>query len=646
MMKKIFSKSMIGIKRYLALWSIGLCLPLTMNSCLKDYLDVMPDNVATVDHAFANRFEGERYLYTCYSWLPTIEGQSIYFFGADDVWTWSFNHESYQWPWQIAMGRQNTNSPLVNGWSGGQSGYNFFNAIRDCNVFIENASDPTKMLDLDPQMRKRWIAEAKFLKAYYHFFLFRMYGPIPIVDKNLPMDVDLETVKVKRDAVNDVVNYIVSLLDEASTDLPVSIQKMATEAGRVTKVAALMLKAKTLTTAASPLFNGNADYASFKDKDGKALFPSTYDASKWEDAANACSEAIDAAAGVKLYQFSPGLFEMSNETLQQMHIRGAVTDKWNSELIWGRSGKNNNRDLQEKASIDMMDPSVGKQTYAGSYFSVTLNMVERFYTKNGVPIDEDKTWDYAGRFELKTPEEKDRYRLEVGYKTAAINFDREPRFYGTLGFDGGLWLQNSNKSDKTPWKIHGKFGQAQAKQRDMYYSETGYWIKKFVNWMFTPTNTSYTTESYPWPEMRLADLYLLYAECLNEIGNTDDAIYYLDIIRQRSGLKGVKESWQNYSTRPNKYATKDGLRDIIQQEREIELAFEGSRLWDLRRWKKAILFQNRPIKGWDIMKKTDVEYYQARTLFMQQFIAPRDYLWPIEDGELLRNKNLVQNPGW
>jgi hypothetical protein len=638
--------SILSFKRSRICCLLGLSATLTFSSCLKDYLDVMPDNVATIDHAFANRYEAERYLYTCYSWLPSMQGQSIYFFGADDVWTWSFNHEGYQWPWQIALGKQNASNPLVNGWNGSNSGFSFFNAIRDCNVFIENISDNNKVSDLDPMTRKRWLAEAKFLKAYYHFFLFKMYGPVPVVDVNLPMDSEGEVVKVKREPVDKVVSYIVGLLDEAALDLPVSIQKMATEAGRVTKVACLMLKARVLTTAASPLFNGNSDYVDFKDKDGQFLFPSTYQAEKWKRAADACSAAIDAAAGVKLYEFSKGLFNMTDETLNQMHIRGAITDKWNSELIWGRSGKVNSNDIQEKAAIDNMDPSVGKQTYAGSYYSVTLNMVERFYTRNGIPIDEDKTWDYSGRFELRKVEEKDRYRLQVGYSTAAINFEREPRYYGSLGFDGGLWLQQSNGSDGNPWKIQARFGQPQAKQREMYYSETGYWIKKFVSWKFTPTSTGYTTESYPWPEMRLADLYLLYAECLNEIGNGDDAIYYLDLIRTRSGLRGVKESWQNYSNRPNKYTTMDGLREIIHQEREIELAFEGSRLWDLRRWKAAETFQNRPVKGWTIMGKQDVEYYRARTLFSQQFVAPRDYLWPIQEAELLRNNKLVQNPGW
>ncbi|RKO73404.1 RagB/SusD family nutrient uptake outer membrane protein [Sphingobacterium puteale] len=642
--KNITNKFVIASSKLL--YVVGLSMSLSLSGCVKDYLDVVPDNIATIDHAFANRYEAERYLYTCYSWLPKIEGQSIYFFGADDVWTWSFNHESYQWPWQIAMGRQNASNPLVDAWNGQRSGYSFFKAIRDCNVFIENVSDTQKILDLNPQIRKRWIAEAKVLKAYYHFFLFRMYGPIPIVDMNLPMDSPTEVVRVKREPVDKIVNYIAALLDEAAPDLPTSIEKMTTEAGRLTRAACLMLKARALTTAASPLFNGNTDFATFKNKDGQNLFPTSYSEEKWKKAADACSKALDVAVGVKLYEYTKEMSNMSSHTKKQLNIRGAVTEKWNSELIWGRSGNINSANLQEKAAIDMMDPSIGKMTYQGSYFSVTLNMVERFYSNNGIPIDEDKTWDYAGRYELKKATDKEKDYLEKEYTTSAMNFSREPRFYGSLGFDGGLWLQETTGSGYKNWMIHGKFGQNQAKQREMYYNETGYWIKKLVGLKFTPTNTGYTTEAYPWPEMRLADLYLLYAECLNEIGNGDDAIYYLDIIRQRAGLKGVKESWQNYSTRPNKFASKDGLREIIHQEREIELAFEGSRLWDLRRWKEAALFQNKPVKGWTITGKQDVEYYRARTLFSQQFIAPRDYFWPIEEQELYRNNNLVQNPGW
>src|SRR5690606_6599447 len=107
-------------------------------------------------------------------------------------------------------------------------------------------------------------------------------------------------------------------------------------------------------------------------------------------------------------------------------------------------------------------------------------------------------------------------------------------------------------------------------------------------------------EEYPWPMMRLADLYLIYAEALNESsGPSEEVFLYLDKIRERAGLKGVKESWTNYSKNPTKPTSKEGLRDIIRRERNIEMCFEGSRFWDLRRWKLAAQELNKNITGWD-----------------------------------------------
>src|SRR5690606_3056371 len=148
--------------------------------------------------------------------------------------------------------------------------------------------------------KERWVAETKFLKAYFHCYLFRMYGPIPIMDKNLPITASPEEVKVSRQPVEVVVDYIASLLDEAAagddfSGLPLTITSRSTELGRVTKVAALAIKARLLVTAASPLFNGNTDYRALANTDGTPLFNSTADPDKWIRAAEACREAVDAA---------------------------------------------------------------------------------------------------------------------------------------------------------------------------------------------------------------------------------------------------------------------------------------------------------------------------------------------------------------
>jgi hypothetical protein len=644
----------IGGSAWGCMMTITLLLTGT-TSCKKNFLDVVPDNVATIDNAFSNRNEAEKYLYTCYSYLPSTGPVSnILFFGADDMWTYYYNNYSYQSPWKIARGEQSVVSPYVNAWDGENHAKPLFKAIRDCNIFLENMKSGNtyrKITDLGPDMQKRWIGEVMFLKAYYHFYLLRMYGPIPITDVNLPISATPEQVKVKRDPFDKVVDYISALLDEAAGFLPPEVQNKSTELGRITKPAALMLKARLLVMAASPLFNGNSDYANFKDKDGQLLFNPTFDQQKWVKAADACEAALDvtSSVGLKLYEFSDPFAKISPATAIQMNIRGSVTEKWNTELIWGlTSNAGDAASLQSYAMIDRVDPSFSKATYLGSYLAPTMRMAETFYSENGVPINEDITWDYAQRFDLRTATHGERLNVQEGYTTARLHFNRENRFYASMAFDGAVWyLQNSpGGTDENGWTVQGKMGQAQGKQRDEFYSETGYWPKKLVNWKFVQTANGYDTERYPWPEMRLADLYLLYAEALNEIDKGNEAIVWLDRIRQRAGLKGVKESWTNYSNKPAKFTNKEGLRDIIHQERSIEMAFEGSRIWDLRRWKEAVTLQNLPILGWDVFQKTTSEYYRPRTLFSQTFVAPRDYLWPLKENDILINPNLVQNPGW
>jgi len=87
------------------------------------------------------------------------------------------------------------------------------------------------------------------------------------------------------------------------------------------------------------------------------------------------------------------------------------------------------------------------------------------------------------------------------------------------------------------------------------------------------------------------------------------------------------------------------LRSIIQRERMIEMALEGERFWDLRRWKLASDVYNSPIYGWDVDQAESELYYRRRLLFAQKF-GLKDYFWPLRESDLIVNKNLVQNPGW
>ncbi|WP_291914825.1 RagB/SusD family nutrient uptake outer membrane protein [Chitinophaga sp. CB10] len=622
-----------------------------LGSC-KKYLDVIPDNMATIESAFAMRKEAEKYLFTCYSYLPshgTINGNVA--MSAGDEWSliYPFVASAAQ-PngFNIAVGLQSASDPMVNFWDGALGAKSMYQALRDCNIFLENIN---RVPDMDTYEKARWAAEVKFLKAYYHFYLLRLYGPIPLVKVNLPMDASIEQIRVYRDPIDSCFNYIVQLLDEAKDDLPESITNLAAEQGRITQPICLAMKAKVLVYAASPLFNGNPDYKGFTDNRNRPLFPEQKDDSKWAKAAAACQEAIDMchAQGMKLYTFTQSVaaYYLSPQQYTEMSIRNAICDRWNSEQIWANPNSMVN-DLQTNSIPRGLDPAFLDNTSPRGQLAPPLKIVELFYSKNGVPINEDRTYPYSTRYNLRTAVNEEKTDFEVGYVTAQVNFDREPRFYANLGFDGGKWYGQGKYDEKsTILSVKAKKGQAASQQVQFAYSTTGYWIKKYVHYQdVIGTSSTLTIQQYPWPEFRLADLYLLAAEAYNEAnGPTGEALQYINLVRARAGIPTVENAWTNFGINPSKYTTKEGLRSIIHQERYIELAFEGQRFYDMRRWKEAPALMNAPMTGWDIQQSTSEAYYKVRPILYQTF-SLKDYFWPIKVSNMTVNRNLVQNPGW
>ena len=279
-------------------------------------------------------------------------------------------------------------------------------------------------------------------------------------------------------------------------------------------------------------------------------------------------------------------------------------------------------------------------------------MVETFYTRNGVPINEDLSWDYVIQTaSLDTNNENyHEFYLENDYSTAKLHTFREPRFYSTLGFDGGKWFSLETENINFIPHLNAKAGAPSGKQGFEIYSITGYFAKKLVHYENIISLESSTIKGYSFPIIRLADLYLMYAEASNETKAAPDAdVYeYIQKVRDRAGLDeggDLVSTWQMHSSNPSKPMTKEGMRKIIHQERMIELALEGHRYWDLRRWKLAGEYFSKPIQGWNIFKPDVESFYEVENIFYRNYIT-KDYLWPISQTELLRNPNLIQNPGW
>lgn len=144
-----------------------------------EYLDIVPDDIPTLEHAFHDRPRAQRYLYTCYSYLPAFGTAYDPGLVTDEI--WSNPERSVNFPNRgfdiLYYNGNNTSNPILNFWNGTNGGSPLWQGIRDCNTFLENIG---QVVDMDEYEKARWIAEVKFLKAFYHFYLLQLYGLFPL----------------------------------------------------------------------------------------------------------------------------------------------------------------------------------------------------------------------------------------------------------------------------------------------------------------------------------------------------------------------------------------------------------------------------------------------------------------------------------
>jgi hypothetical protein len=626
------------------------------SSC--NYLDVVPDQIPTFDDVFSDRNNTLKYLSSCYWALPRLASYNDY-----PGWTGSMEmilnedliSESCM---SFALGLNSAANPIYDYWSNKVAYRSLYAGIRECNVFLDNID---KVTDLPSAERERMKAEAKMLKAYMHFYLINQYGPVCPIRESPPVDA-LEAAKPYREKIDNCFQYVVDLLDEVieSNALPAYFSGI-TEYGRFNHPAACALKAKVLTYWASPLFNGNRDYVDFLDHKGEHFFNQEYVQSRWDAAAAACLEALQACVEGGIHLFGNSDYHakrnLSDSTLRVEVLRSAISDQWNTNPEIILASYPGNVEFQ-RACIPRFKAGTAS---ALGILSVPFSIVELFYSSNGVPVDEDKQWlesgYYENRYSVAEGDSLHRLYVALGQPTAQMNLNRETRFYSSLGFDRGKWFGNSYDipaSEEDIIYLKQYWGEPSSYiTQDRNYNATGYFPKKLVGLgMEYQNENSLQTVDYQATDIRYADLLLMTAEALNEAaGGGDETVIasevfqYIDAVRSRAGLKGVAQSWRESSIYPDKPFTKGGMREIIRRERSIELAFEAHDYWDTRRWKLARDEWNRPIQGWNIHGTDAESYYVPIRLYIQKF-SHRDYFCPISEAEILNNPHLIQNPGW
>lgn len=635
----------------------------------QNWLDVVPkSDIETIESQFEKREDAERWLLSCYSMI-VYETSDVHrdpaYWGTDEVVLDDYTRitntgkdsndedkaHKYLPGVYIADGLQMAQDPYGAVWKSDK----FYGAIRYCNIFLEHIDKVYNMMDSEKRI---WKAEVKALKAEYYFELFRRYGPFILVPENIDANSDIANMQQPRASVDECVNAIVELCDEAIPDLQYFKDQSSGHYTFFNKEAAATIKAMTLLYAASPLFNGNTALSRFTNKNGERLFPD-YDKEKWKLAAQAADEAlaICRTGGRKLESnYSTWSSPMLNKILDNQKACLDYSYKNTEALLRVR--------LQNNSPEKWYHPYISAeyQNYYDAYTeggaSASMKMVEMFYTEHGLPLDEDKQW-MSSRYTMsKETDEQYRNIVPLGKDVLSLHRRREPRFYASIAAHGTYWYRKQNYGntyEAVPINcLQGQMMGTTSKRYDSSIPQalSGYYIKKFDNPELPFYMYNNTLEERAHIIYRLPDLLLASAEAWNEyLDQPDERVYNpLDEIRVRAGVGKVKDAWETYARNPQKVNTQAGMREIIRQEWNIEFAFEGRRFFNLRRWMTAPSELNQPLYGWNITADTEQKFFNNYTAPMivwkkRGFQAPRDYFFPIGSEEVMIS-GCKQNVGW
>lgn len=602
-------------------------LILGLSSCSKDYLNVSDElagGITDVDAIFDNPAYARRWYANVFTGIPDYSemvranwdagGQT----GLHNPWTGMTDeiNTSYGDNFNYAISYRNSSNMKFHRWS------SLYALIRQANIFLEKAkvipasgvnADKLESIELD-----KMIVNVKFMRAYYHYLLLEQYGAVPIMDRSYAANEDLD---VPRSSVDEVVNYIDSELVKVIPLLPQTPATNDDLKALPTKGAALAVRGKLWIHTASPLLNGGYTEAlTLADKNGKKLFPAA-DPSKWTKAVQALKDLIDYAnaGNHQLYkEYTAGILDPNKSVYNLFQL-------YNSEIIWATpvTGFNGIQwgDRFERRATPRSEPNGIGST------AVLQELVDDFYMNDGKPI---KNTSFLNASPLYSETGTGLYD---GVQVSNMWVNREPRFYNTVFFAGRKW----HISNKVTY-----FHVGTPNDRSGQHTPNGYLLYKRYNRTVHMTSPGVPIKFRPSIIFRLAEFYLLYAEALNEVdpGNSD-VLKYVNLVRERAGLPKLEV------LNPAIAGNKDLQREAIRRESRIELATEGQRYFDVRRWMIAEAPEGRQAGDFFGMNMAGnaTTFYQ-RTMFQTRIFERKQYLYPIPFEEMQKTKNLVQNPGW
>ena len=628
------------MKKQNSIYTLLIALLCFVSSC--DYLgvsDQLAGGLQNTEQVFDNVSYTKRWYANVFAGIPDYSGIN------------SVNVGAFKNPWtgmcdELVVGYGNSSKYNKSDRNAANMGFHrygdCYKYIRQANIFLQKAhpimttgTQGDQLLEDELTQMK---ANVRFMRAFYHYLLFEQYGPIILVkDKiyNATEDQD-----VPRNTVDEVIEYIDSELTAVASELtqePIFEDK--DYRAWPTKGVALAVRAKLWLYAASPLLNGGYREAlSVTNPDGTRLFPD-YDAGKWEKALAACKDFIDYAEA--------GRYELYKEYKDD---NGAVIDpdksvynlfqKYTHEIIWATA--NNDWGGMNGDAFDRRIAPRCEKNGLGST-GVTQELVDAFYMKDGFPVSataylpQSTLYQEEGYGTYK--DQNDNFSKKYTNVTVSNRYlNREPRFYNTVFFNGRQWPVSCNQV----LFYNGGNSGVQEGQATL----TGYMLFKRFNRSVSLTNPGVASQFRPSIIFRLADFYLMYAEAANEVNPNDARVLkYLNLVRERAGLPDIE------TLNPAIRGNQELQRAAIQRERQIELATEGQRYFDVRRWmiadKNGEGRQNGYVHGMNVRGESNDKEDFNRIVEASQIVFNRKmYLYPMPDSEMRKTKNLVQNPGW
>ncbi len=609
-----------------------IILPFMLAVSACSWLDQVPEDELTLEMVFNDKTRTEDWLAGIYAGIADPYWDYMKFAGYDamsDDCTLPSAWTTFGW---------NILNMVAGNWSPASEWQMYYwtelpKHIRSAYIFMENVK-PLPSAGVTASEVELMKNEARFMIAYYYWLLLETYGAIPFSPGLVSPDAGYDELMLEQRPFDEVIDWIDRELVETAENLP-AFYVNNNKFGRATSVMCYAVRARMLLFAASPLVNGNPDYASYFNRSGENLFAVTYDPAKWERAAEACRELITLAEanGYGLYYERTE----SGETDPFLSYQNMMFKKWNDgnkEILFARPGGCDLWNYEKHAQP--------RGSGGNGALGVSQSLIDAFFMKNGLSIDDPMSGYREDGYSTASDIRNTAWDLNSpsavpGEVTVAGTFNmycnREPRFYVSVLYNDGWYRQSGRNTEFHNTSMDGGgYDSPQA----------GYLIRKKVSPDVHVMNDTYVYR--PGIIYRLGEAYLNYAEALNEAdpGNPD-VLVYLNRIRERAGVPMYNSGDDAIIVDAS---DKDTMRELIRKERRVELCLEGIRYNDLRRWKMAETVLSGPVEGMNVSATTKDAYFKRTRLDMVREYRKAFYFQPIPSSEIDKNPNLVQNPYW